>query len=172
MKELDYLSTFQCVLYSPLTPVKFYAELQYIKRIDSSWATQRQRSGSGLHENWALPGNTVGSPREILSGPLALPEYPILQGKSSFMWATPHTCPRKVRGRKIRANTPARPSKYRQEKSSITEPPGLPQGMQSFPSWKEAPEGSWGKLWLTAQWSDSDIPESTHAYESAEPKDK
>lgn len=47
-----------------------------------------------------------------------------------------------------------------------------PQGKQSFQSWKEAPEGSWGKLWLTAQWSDSDIPKSTRVYESAELKDK
>lgn len=71
----------------------------------------------------------------MLSRALALPEYLILQGNSSLMWATLHAGPEKASDKRTSTNTQARRSKYKHDKLSITGRglnPRLPWGKQSL----------------------------------------
>lgn len=87
------------------------------------------------------------------------------------MRAAPHAG-LKERDQKMRTNAKARTRKHRQDKPSVTEPVA-PMRKAKLLVLEGDTRGRLAEvriLWLTAQQTDSDIPESTHASESAKPK--
>ena len=156
-----------CVV-SLQTPVQFCA--------GPNTSNSGQASGTGPQGRQRSQGTLLETEAQCSRGPLARPRYPTLQ-KGAALREPLHMLAQRRRDKRMRTNDQVTTRKHTQARQATKQwpqpEPKAPsvKAHASRPGWRPR-EGGGGKLWLTAQRSDSDTPENTHASESAGRKDK